>query len=424
LTSDWQRISFVHTAGASDTGVRFVFGATDETGTGDPSCLGKVLVRNAQAERVTYQTTPSTYVATTASAYYGDRLDFNPATLTARGRLVEPARTNSVLYSQTFSNVVWSVANASITANSIASPDGGTNGWKLLSTSSAGISQLYQSMTAPAAGTGTDTWILKAGNTNWASISFFDGASRLENWVNLSTGVAGTLAGGVTMSIESLGDGWYAVSATKVRAAAPAYVAIAVVDGNGSLSVTSGNYIYAFATQAELGDSASSYVPTGSSAVARSADSMSMTGTNFSSWFNQSEGTFIVEASAPRGGTGFGSAFGYYQDGSNRSGVQFFSGTSSRSYNFVASLVDVDLAFGSWTPSAFAKYAHAYKANDFAAVKNGGLVLTDTSATLFAAVALGIGSHVPPSEALNGWIKSIKYYRTRLPNAQLQSLTT
>ena len=34
-------------------------------------------VTSAQLEAVTYQTTPSTYVATTSSAYYGPRFDYN-----------------------------------------------------------------------------------------------------------------------------------------------------------------------------------------------------------------------------------------------------------------------------------------------------------------------------------------------------------
>ena len=36
-------------------------------------------------------------------------------------------------------------------------------------------------------------------------------------------------------------------------------------------------------------------IPTSGSAVTRSADLASMTGTNFSSWYNQSEGTIYLE---------------------------------------------------------------------------------------------------------------------------------
>jgi hypothetical protein len=54
--------------------------------------------------------------------------------------------------------------------------------------------------------------------------------------------------------------------------------------------------IYAWGAQVEAGAFATSYIPTVASQVTRSADSAVMTGTNFSSWYNASEGTFYCEA--------------------------------------------------------------------------------------------------------------------------------
>jgi hypothetical protein len=46
--------------------------------------------------------------------------------------------------------------------------------------------------------------------------------------------------------------------------------------------------------QYEVGGFPTSYIPTTTSAVTRSADLASMTGVNFSSWYNQSEGTIVI----------------------------------------------------------------------------------------------------------------------------------
>jgi len=47
--------------------------------------------------------------------------------------------------------------------------------------------------------------------------------------------------------------------------------------------------------QIELGSFATSFIPTAGSVVTRSADVTSMTGTNFSSWYNQSAGTLVAK---------------------------------------------------------------------------------------------------------------------------------
>jgi hypothetical protein len=57
---------------------------------------------------------------------------------------------------------------------------------------------------------------------------------------------------------------------------------------------TSVGSLYAWGMQLEEGSFPTSYIPTSASTVTRSADNASITGTNFSSWFNQSEGTLYA----------------------------------------------------------------------------------------------------------------------------------
>ena len=67
--------------------------------------------------------------------------------------------------------------------------------------------------------------------------------------------------------------------------------------------------------------------PTSAPAVTRTADSLTMTGTNFSSWFNASEGTFLSQYVFSNASSGIGMVYEAATDGSNNHNV-FRNGTS------------------------------------------------------------------------------------------------
>ena len=70
----------------------------------------------------------------------------------------------------------------------------------------------------------------------------------------------------------------------QTRASVPTFV-------NGS----SGEQFLSWGYSIEAGSFPTSYIPTSGSTVTRSADAASMTGTNFSSWYNSSEGTVFAK---------------------------------------------------------------------------------------------------------------------------------
>jgi hypothetical protein len=63
------------------------------------------------------------------------------------------------------------------------------------------------------------------------------------------------------------------------------------------------------------------------------------------------------------------------------------------------------------------------RTDDIAFVRNGGAVLTDTSAVIPVVNRLRLGSDGDGSFILNGYLRRISYYPLRLTNAQLQALT-
>jgi hypothetical protein len=189
----------------------------------------------------------------------------------------------------------------------------------------------------------------------------------------------------------------------------------------GSLTLTvSGTVQFA---QLEIGSFASSYIPTAGAAVTRTADSVTMTGANFSDWFNVSAGTFVSESNVPRQVAVAGTRIFYADNGVSDSISHFSRGSGVTGVAYTDGGVDQ----ANFTPTGVisagvtVKIASAYALNDFAASGNGGVVGTDVSGTLPTVSTIRLGSD--GAVALNGHVRSLRYYPSRLPNAQLQALT-
>jgi hypothetical protein len=356
-----------------------------------------VLVWGSQLEAVTYQTTPRTYNATTSAAYYGPRFDYNPATLVARGLLIEEARTNVVFPSENFSTGWVTSGSMSVTANQVG-PDGVANSARTI-TFPAGSDWIYKSFSGAASTQYTmSVWLSGSGTID---IGVYD---------NVSTGNNRTLIT-LTATLSR-----YTFTCTTGAGSVDFRFYIGRVFG--AATATS---VVVYGAQLEAGAFATSYIPTAATSVARSGDSVTMTGTNFSSWYNASEGSFIAVAASVRPALSAGGVLTHTLNSNN-----FFHMDSNGNrvcYVVSGGVNVVDLSPGGVTTNVFAKFGQAYKVNDYAAVINAGTVLTDTSGALPSTpIQLLIGDNTS-NEKLNGWIASLAYYNTRLPDATLQSLT-
>jgi hypothetical protein len=170
---------------------------------------------------------------------------------------------------------------------------------------------------------------------------------------------------------------------------------------------------------------ASPYIKTEAAQVTRVADSAVMTGVNFSSWFNPSEGTLFAEA-AWTGGSDIVT--------SNRVAVSISDNTSSnrifiynRSATAGGALVTVSGATqaaidGVATTADYVKSALTIKTNDVNLSANGAAVTTDTSCLIPVVSQMNIGS-ASSGLQLNGYIKRLTYYNQALTSANLQAVT-
>ena len=266
--------------------------------------------------------------------------------------------------------------------------------------------------------------------------------STLRGTFDLTSGTFQVTAS-ATAAITSVGNGWYKCSIT-ATATATASGTLGIFIANSSaatlaaVTYTGNGYsgIYIWGAQLEAGAFATSYIPTVASQVTRAADTPTITGTNFSSWYNQGEGALYVEAqtvslAANRGIFAIGDsslAFGV----ANTIYSVFEVGLSGR-------ISQVALVGGSSQVSALSpvytqaantatKMAQGYKVNDYAITVNAVNPAVDTLALVPAVSGMSIGSlssgWLNGANFLNGTIKKIAYYPIRVTNTQLQALTS
>jgi hypothetical protein len=380
----------------------------------------------------------TTYYPTTTAAYYAPRFDYNPSTLQPLGLLIEEARTNLQINSEDFTSVDWSKgSNTTITANSVISPAGtltaDTFGYTAITSGTLQVAD--NQAKAASAITYTGSVYVKA--TSGLYFHFYVDANgttnsgrviiNTSNWSVFSSTNFGTFTG-TSGTVTPVGNSWYRITCT-TTSGTETNIRFNLYWSTGNNTVTftpaGTEAVYIWGAQLEAGAFATSYIPTTTTSLTRSADVCSMTGTNFSSWYNAAEGTVVWEAQTAQGANAYPwSLFG----SSTQNRIYSTYSTNARiesgvrvSGSFLASAVTPN---NSAPTNTFGKGAAGYKVNDFGFSWNGAAAITDTSLTLPTVQQLDIGNNGALSgNYLNGTIRRIAYYPTRLPDATLQALT-
>lgn len=325
------------------------------------------------------------------------------ARITDLGLLIEEARTNSALRSEEFDNASWTKSNVTVSANSTTSPDTTTNADTL--TASAGNGTCTQGVTTTAISWTFSVWLKRLTGTGNVQITM-DGTT----WV--------------TQTINS--SAWTRCSVTQTG--------VSGTSNPGIRIVTSGDAVYAFGAQAEAGAYATSYIPTTTATVARNADNIALTSTAFSSWYGSpTGGTLYGEATfqSPSSGMANNAVLLFISDGTvgHRYGMFRQISTTNMSNRItngvgvnpgdIASIITVN----SVTKVAI---ACAIGANQGIACVNGTLSTASSPAGSMPVVnRLSLGqSEGGGAGFLNGYLRRVHFYPSRLSNSDLQALTT
>jgi hypothetical protein len=260
--------------------------------------------------------------------------------------------------------------------------------------------------------------LLEEARTNLLLNSLINGISLITQLVT-TTAVAHTLSFYGTGTIVLTGTS----SATVVGTGAyPSRKTLTFTPTAGVLTVTvTGTVQFA---QLEVGAFATSYIPTDATSKTRNADNAVMTGTNFSSWYNASEGAVTCEW-IPNQIVAAGRLFSM---GSSNTNLIMCLQTATGIPQFQVidtSVTQVSLATGGLA-SINNKIAisSSYKLNSFAKATQGANLQTDTNGTVPTGVnSAVIGTSFTGTQYINGCVSKIFYYPQRLINAELQAFS-
>jgi hypothetical protein len=180
--------------------------------------------------------------------------------------LLEPQRTNSVLWSEQFDNSNYTKVATNVSSNATTSPDGYVSADKIISTSASSSHSVYQTIGTVGDSAAISCFVKKA-EYRYVNIQYGTAATRFD-FDTL------TFSGGTNNAYVDYGNGWYRISSV-LTAAINARVTILIPDNSGNVSYVGDNVsgTFVWGLQAESAATyPTSYVNTLGAAVTRLAD--------------------------------------------------------------------------------------------------------------------------------------------------------
>ena len=364
------------------------------------------------------------------------RFDHNPTTGESLGLLVEEARTNSVLNSINLSpSSVYIGASGGLytfTPNQTTAPDGtNTAGSIVFTTSRCGFAIQNTGVSSTTITVNLFAkYIPNSVNTHVRIQLAPSGGTNNYGLFNLTNGTFSVDSSVSSVSMTPFPNGWYRCSVTATHSTT-------WLQNSGDIRIwfhgatpqespinnTDGTYVWG--VQLEAGSFPTSYIPTSGATVTRAADGASITGANFSSWYNQNEGSLLTVAtllpSIPDGDKDYGAWVGKGSDTNTAIRHDYaYSNTSQLALYGPTAGAFGDTATVS-TSAKFRRIASAFKIGPIAIAVNGQIATGSTASMPTDADRLFLTGRI--GSGLNKTLARLAYYPVRLPDAQLIALT-
>ena len=372
------------------------------------------------------------------------RFDYDPVTLAARGLLIEEQRTNLSLRSDDITSPTnYSIIGGGALTRNQTAPDGTTNASLFAegTTAASGHYLYHNSGIAVTSGTSyTQSVYIKPGTATRLQLTFGSAIFGTSQYANFGlTGSGSILAStGGTASISGPdSNGFYrcvfTATATVTTTATPFAWGFINSDTATRLPAYTGTdlTLTVWGVQFESGAFATSYIPTTSASVTRSADDAILEGSGFLSLFNFASGTYLAEFTRFGFDTGSG-AVGVMQvdDGStnNRIAMRLNNRLASATAQVIivngGSIIVNNVASKTTDMTGIViKEAMAFMPTSVAIGRDGEAMVSYSVSSLPSAENRFVFGGGPGTVAIHGHFRRIRYWRSRLPDSVLQSLT-
>lgn len=318
----------------------------------------------------------------------------NSLRITDQGILIEEARANDALWSRDLTNAAWTAVNVTAAKNAIGA-DGGANAATTL-TATASNGTILQSITLASTADTSSVYLECVTCTGAIQITENNGST----WT--------TCAGLVTTAFT--------------RCSVTATLANPII---GLRIVNSGDIVIADFFQMEPGSFATSPIPTTTVTVTRALDNITAT----TAALGYASGPFSIIVSAQFSQTALQDS--YILDATNGERILMLMAHSASTphiqYGLQHSSAFSILSNGSGTFTAGSnvavKDAIAFATSDFQAYLNGAADLSSGSAVIPTPTTFYIGQTSTNAQQLNGYLKRLTTFNSRLPNSSLGSLS-
>ena len=308
--------------------------------------------------------------------------------------LIEPQRTNTIAYSEDFSQSYWAKSGVTVSLETtIKSPNGGYNAYKISSGTSGNLNRI-------------------AGVTGQTKSIFVRTVS--------GTGTIGVLSyNGGSASTQNITEEWQRFDVLANSGDTDGTTFFAVDFRNSTLTE-----VLIFGAQVENGLNATSYIPTSGSTVTRNQDIFTRDG--IGSLINSTEGVLFVEMAALQT-TNTNAEYLVISDGTytaNSIMIQLRSGANQLAvWAYSGSVYQIAETVTLTDITDFNKIAIKWKLNDFEVFVNGSSVYS--LATYTAPTGLDrIEFSRNGTAHFYGKVKQLQVYKTALTDTQLAALTS
>ena len=369
------------------------------------------------------------------------RFDHDPDTRECKGLLIEETRTNLLKYSVDFASIPgyqenYSNARSTLSSTTEVAPDGTNTASKYVRTAGQGTGEvaiIIGNTLGLSSGTvyTSSIFVKNVGTNNILEfVNVRASSANSDSQFNLALGTI-TIEGSenTLTTITPYPNDWYRISVTATMNATGGYFWIRMYNQ------PEGDGFIIWGGQVEAGAFPTSYIPTYENAsVTRGADIVLLDDIESEMGYNQLEGTVITDFSYTQDSDGAQTIFafsGTESDPDNSSPRQWLrinqSAGTPNTIRYIQNGNNSDSS-ATATSGVFQKLAFAYEAGDQDVSLNGTLIIdaARTPDTNISRLALGnIGWNLGlETTSLEGHIKRFMYYPKKLPNSQLNTLTS